>query len=302
MTSLDPRLLTACRRALDGPDTRVADLAAAAGMSAGHFQRAFKQALGVTPGEFLRARRLERFRAALQDTGSVTEAVHAAGYGSTSRAHQAADEGLGMAPSRARQGGAGARIDYATSGCSLGRVLVAATSRGLCAVLLGDDDRALEADLRARFPNAALEPGGPAFRATLRRIAGLIDVPADPPADLPLDIAGTAFQRRAWKALQQIPAGRTVTYAELAHRMGHGNAHRAAAAACGANPLAVVIPCHRVVRADGGLGGYRWGLERKRALLEGERSAHETAPTHRPDRDQPSRASSRPEGNGSEFA
>ncbi|NKI36171.1 methylated-DNA--[protein]-cysteine S-methyltransferase [Wenzhouxiangella sp. XN79A] len=270
--ALDTRLLAACRRALDESDARVADLAAAAGMSAGHFQRAFKQALGVTPGEFLRAGRLERFRAALGKTGSVTEAVHAAGFGSTSRAHQAAGEGLGMAPSRARQGGHGERIDYATSACRLGRVLVAATSRGLCAVLLGDDDLALEAELRARFPKAGLQRGGPAFRATLDRVAGLVDTPAAPPADLPLDIAGTAFQRRAWKALQQIPAGETVTYAELARRMGHPNAHRAAAAACGANPLAVVIPCHRVVRSDGELGGYRWGVERKRALLNDERS------------------------------
>ena len=270
--SLDPRLLAACRRALDDTGARVADLAFAAGMSTGHFQRAFKQALGVTPGEFLRAGRLERFRTALENTGSVTEAIHAAGFGSTSRAHQASGEGLGMSPGRARSGGAGERIEHAIAPCRLGRVLVAATPRGLCAVLLGDCDDELRAELRDRLPNADLREAGDAFRRTLSAVTALIDTPGSPPPDLPLDIAGTAFQRRAWKALQQIPAGETITYAELARRMGHPNAHRAAAAACGANPLAVVIPCHRVVRADGGLGGYRWGLDRKRSLLDGERS------------------------------
>ncbi|MBY6205079.1 methylated-DNA--[protein]-cysteine S-methyltransferase [Halomonas denitrificans] len=267
---LDPRLLAACRRALDDPDARVSDLAAAVGMSTGHFQRAFRQSVGLPPGEFLRARRLARFVDALEAGLSVTDAVHAAGYGSTSRAHQAAGEGLGMTPSRARAGGHGERIEFGTAACALGRVLVAATGRGLCAVQLGDDDQALRGDLARRFPRAEIVPGSPAFQHTLERVVALIESPASCP-DLPLDVHGTAFQRRAWKALQQIPAGSTITYAELADRMGHPGAHRAAASACGANPLAVVVPCHRVVRSDGGPGGYRWGLARKQALLDAER-------------------------------
>lgn len=272
MITLDPRLLAACRQALAEPDARVGDLARSSGMSTGHFQRAFKRTIGVAPGEFLRTGRLNRFVEALEAGASVTDAVHAAGYGSTSRAHQAAGEGLGMTPSRARDGGAGERIEFGIAACALGRVLVAATSRGLCAVQLGDDDRALRADLLQRFPHAAIGPGGPAFQRTLERVVRLVERPAACP-HLPLDISGTAFQRRAWKALQQIPAGTTVTYAELAARMGHPKAHRAAASACGANPLAVVVPCHRVVRADGGLGGYRWGPARKQALLGAERAS-----------------------------
>ncbi len=313
---LDPRLLTACRRALDDPDARVGDLAASAGMSVGHFQRAFRDAVGVPPGEFLRTGRLNRFVEALGSGQSVTAAVHAAGYGSTSRAHQAVDEGLGMTPSRARAGGAGERIEFGTAACTLGRVLVAATRRGLCAVLLGDDGEDLRAELERRFARASIGPGSEAFQRTLDRVVEIIQHPArgakrspgtqsdprfanqaanqaadqgehqgdgrpddriDHQPDLPLDVRGTAFQRRAWKALQQIPAGTTVTYAELAARMGHPGAHRAAASACGANPLAVVVPCHRVVRTDGGLGGYRWGLARKRALLDAESTAEPDA-------------------------
>lgn len=268
---LDPRLAAACRRALDDPDARVADLAEAAGMSRGHFQRAFHAAIGISPGAFLRSGKRARLEQALDAGKSVTEAIHAAGYGSTSRAHQAVDEGLGMAPSTFARGGAGERIEYGIAACSLGRVLVAATGRGLCAVLLGDDDGALQRSLAQRFPAADCARGSKAFLDTLNAVVALIEHPTAPP-DLPLSIHGTAFQRRAWAALQKIPAGEVVTYAELARRMGHPGSHRAVAQACGANPLAVVIPCHRVVRSDGGLGGYRWGLERKRALLAREGS------------------------------
>lgn len=274
---LDPRLLTACRRTLADPEARVGDLARTAGMSPGHFQRAFKQAVGIPPGEFLRAGRLNRFVRALESGRRVTEAVHAAGFGSTSRAHQAVDEGLGMPPSKMRGGGRGEWIEFSTAPCTLGRVLVAATPRGLCAVLLGDRDQELVEALRQRFPKARVRRGEGEFRQTLAAVVELIDHPAaNLRPDLPLEVTGTAFQRRAWKALQQIPSGETITYAELARRMGHPDAHRAAASACGANPLAVIVPCHRVVRADGGLGGYRWGLERKQRLLDAESADRST--------------------------
>lgn len=251
----------------------VADLASLSGFSTGHFQRLFRREFGMTPGQFLRHERLERFADRLRQGHSVTEAAIDAGLGSSSRAHQAARDSLGMTPSATRRGAAGERIEFGTIDCRLGRVLVAATQRGLCAVLIDDRDAALTAELRRRFPAAKLIEAGPQFQDTLQSVIRIVDGERRCEADLPLDLRGTLFQRKVWAALQQIPAGRTVTYGELARRVGLPGGARAVASACGANPAAVIVPCHRVVAANGGLGGYRWGVERKAALLERERMA-----------------------------
>jgi len=249
----------------------VADLAERAGYSQGHFQRVFRRHLGISPGRFLRHARIDRFARLLRQGMSVTDAAVEAGFGSSSRAHQAARDGLGMAPSKLLRGAQGETIHSATTGCRLGRVLVAATVGGLCAVLLGDSDEALEAELARRFPLAERCRGNRDFTAVLDTVVRLIDHGREPAETLPLDLRGTVFQRKVWAALQQIPAGRTVTYGELARQVGLPGGARAVARACGANPAAVIVPCHRVIAADGGLGGYRWGIERKRALLEKER-------------------------------
>ena len=263
------RIECACRVALHA-DATVAQMIQASGWSPSYFQRKFRQVLGISPGQFLRSGRLQRFGELLRQGRSVTDAVYGAGYGSSSRSHQAADEGLGMTPLDYRRGGQGARAEYALTDCSLGRVLVAATQRGLCAVLLGRDDAELIEELSSRLPKAELNPAGPEFQATLDQVIAMLDQSLPIPDDLPLDLIGTAFQRRVWQALQQIPSGRTMTYAELARAIGRPSAHRAVATACGANPLAVIVPCHRIVRSDGGLGGYRWGLDIKRQLIRRE--------------------------------
>jgi len=255
--------------AAERPPT-LAALAARAGYSAFHLQRMFTAVLGVSPRAYAEARRTERLRAALAAGATVTQAQQRAGYGSASRLHLAAERALGMAPRRARAEGAGERIEFAAVPCSLGRALVAATARGLCAVLLGDDAEALRADLQRRFARATLEPGDAGFRARLAAVVAVVDG-APPPAELPLDLRGTAFQLRVWRELQRIPRGSTVDYAGLAQRLGLPRGARAVARACGDNPVAVVVPCHRVVRADGALAGYRWGLARKQALLARER-------------------------------
>ncbi len=265
------RLATALKTAAcDNFDIDVNGLAELAGYSPGHFQRVFRRCLGISPGRFLRHARIERFAELLRSGLSVTEAAHQAGFGSSSRAHQAARDGLGMAPSRLARGGEGEHIHYGIASCRLGRILAAATERGLCAVLLGDDEDELLSDLRRRFPRAELEAGSKPFQSTLDRVVNLIDHSAKLPPSLPLDLHGTAFQRKVWDALQDIPPGRTTTYGELAQRVGLPGGARAVAQACGANPVSVIVPCHRVVAADGGLGGYRWGIERKRALLAQE--------------------------------
>lgn len=270
-TQPDQRLSFALRAAAEsGFDVDVAALATLAGFSSGHFQRLFRREFGITPGRFLRHARIDRFGQLLREGHGVTEAYLEAGFGSASRAHQAARDGLGMPPSRLARGAAGETIHFSTAACRLGRVLVATTERGLCAVLLADSDEELEAELTRRFPRARRRSGGPAFAETLETVAALIDRGRQPASEIPLDLRGTVFQRKIWAALQQIPAGRTLTYGELAERVGLSGGARAVAQACGANPAAVVVPCHRVVAADGGLGGYRWGLERKRALLTQE--------------------------------
>lgn len=249
----------------------VSELADLAGFSTGHFQRRFRSRFGLSPGRMLRHARIQRFGELLRAGMGVTDAALESGFASSSRSHQAAADGLGMTPSRVRTGGKGERIGFGISDCSLGKVLVAATTSGLCAVLLDDHADQLTRELHRRFPHAQLEAGNADFKSIQRQVIRLIDHGSPNTTRLPLDLRGTVFQQRVWAALQQIPAGETMTYGELAHRLGlHGGA-RAVASACGANPAAIVIPCHRVVAASGGLGGYRWGIERKRTLLRRER-------------------------------
>jgi O-6-methylguanine DNA methyltransferase len=269
----------ACReivRAIDAgePTPGLAALAATAGLSRHHFHRLFRAATGVTPRAFAATARAAALRDRLAEGGRVTDAIHAAGYGSSSRAYEATGARLGMTPSVFRDGGRGENIRFAIAQCSLGTLLAAATGIGICALSLGDDARSLEEEFRGRFSNATLVGDDAAFADLVARVIASIDTPGDR-CDLPLDVRGTAFQQRVWQALQQIPSGSTDTYAGIAERIGRPKAARAVAGACAANPVAVVIPCHRAVRGDGGLGGYRWGLDRKRQLLARERSDKE---------------------------
>ena len=247
-------------------------LAAAAGMSGSHFHRVFKAATGCTPRAYAAARRAHRMRDALQrggGTGTVTDAVYDAGFGSNARFYAASPDILGMAPTAFRRGGAGETIRFAVGACSLGAVLVAATAKGVCAITLGDEPDTLVRDLEDRFPRAELVGGDPEFEDRVARVVGLVEAPARG-LDLPLDIRGTAFEQRVWQALREVPPGATATYREIAERIGAPGAARAVGRACASNPLAVAVPCHRVVRKDGAPGGYRWGVERKRALLDRE--------------------------------
>ncbi len=247
-------------------------LAAGAGMSRFHFHRVFKSVTGVTPKAYAAARRGERVREALASGAGVTEALYDAGYNANSRFYAESAGRLGMRPSAYRAGGKGAVVRFAVGDCSLGAVLVAATDKGVCAILLGDDPEQLVRDLQDRFAQAELVGADADFEATVARVVGIIDAPGRA-LDLPLDVRGTAFQQMVWEALRRIPAGRTASYLEIATAIGRPSAVRAVAQACGANALAVAIPCHRVVRSDGDLSGYRWGVERKRELLKRERAA-----------------------------
>jgi AraC family transcriptional regulator of adaptative response/methylated-DNA-[protein]-cysteine methyltransferase len=246
------------------------ELADAVGMSPYYFHRLFKRITGVTPKAYADAHRAERVASGLRDSETVTDAVYDAGYGSSSRFYESANARLGMTPTAYRNGGVGTEIRFAVGECSLGSILVAATAKGVCAILLGDDPDALVRDLQDRFPKAELKGGDPAFEATVAHVIGFVEAPGKG-LDLPLDISGTAFQQRVWQALRAVPAGRTASYAEIARAIGASTSARAVAQACGANALAVAIPCHRVVRSDGRLSGYRWGVARKRELLSRER-------------------------------
>lgn len=254
-----------CAEAL--PD--LATLADIAGLSRFHFHRQFKAATGVTPKAYAAARRSARVREALAAGKPVTEAMYDAGYNSNARFYSDANGMLGMTPSAYRAGGSDAEIRFAIGECSLGAILVAATDKGLCAILLGDDADTLARDLQDRFPRATLRGDDAAFAHTVALVVGFVEAPRIG-LDLPLDIRGTAFQQRVWQALRAIPPGRTASYADIAQEIGLPKAVRAVAQACGANALAVAIPCHRVVRSDGSLSGYRWGVQRKQALLERE--------------------------------
>jgi len=247
-------------------------LAAHAELSPHHLHRMFKEVTGLTPKAYADAKRKERLQAALHDSGTVTEALYGAGFASSGRFYAASNQALGMTPTRYRNGGLDVEIRFAISECSLGAVLVAATERGVCAILLGDDPNELAHDLERRFPRASLFGGDRAFEERVATVVDLIDEPRRAHS-LPLDVLGSAFQHRVWRALRDIPAGQTVSYTELARRIGAPTSARAVAGACAKNPLAVVIPCHRVVRTDGDVSGYRWGVERKRALLQKEGSA-----------------------------
>lgn len=248
-------------------------LAGQAGLSPFHFHRLFRRVTGVTPKAYAAAHRARRVTDGLRSGASVTEALYGAGFGSSGRFYEAADGMLGMLPSAYRAGGKGEAIRYALGQAELGTVLVAATARGICAILLGDDPAALADDLCTRFPQARLQPADEGFGAWVDAVVALVDAPGEGGRfALPLDIQGTLFQRRVWEALRAIPAGSTVSYGELADRLGAPGAARAVAAACAANKLAVAVPCHRVVASGGSLSGYRWGVDRKRALLGKERA------------------------------
>ena len=247
-------------------------LADRAGLSAYHFHRVFKAVTGVTPRAYAAAHRARRVRSELRRGGKVTDAIYDAGYGSNGRFYETSDEVLGMTPSAYRAGGANTEIRFAVGECSMGSILVAQSARGICAIFLGDDPQALVRDLQDRFPRARLMGGNREYEKLVARVVGFVEAPALG-LDLPLDVRGTAFQQRVWQALRKIPAGATASYTEIAKRIGAPRSVRAVAGACAANPLAVVIPCHRVLRNDGALSGYRWGVERKQALLKREAGA-----------------------------
>ncbi len=261
----------ACRRieAAEQPPS-LDELARQAGFSPFHFHRVFKAATGLTPKAYADARRAQVVRTALaRGSSSVTDAIFDAGFNANSRFYEHADAMLGMKPTQYRAGGVDARIEFAIGGSSLGAILVARSQRGVCAISLGEDPDVLLRELQDRFPRAELIGGDADFEGLVARVVGLIEQP-NLGIDLPLDVRGTAFQQRVWQALRQIPPGETASYAQIAERIGSPTSVRAVAGACAANTLAVAIPCHRVVRSDGALSGYRWGVERKRELLERE--------------------------------
>lgn len=269
-SAADP--VEAARRLLDEGDPSLSELAARTGVSASHLQRRFRARFGLSPAEYLARKKLGTLKNALRMGSDVTSALYDAGYGSPSRLYEQGATKLGMTPATYRAGGRGVAIRWTVVDTVLGRTLVAATERGICAVELGDDDATLERRLREEFPLAQLERVeagrddflAPRLRAVAERLAG-----GD--ADVPVDLLGTGFQQRVWEALMKIPAGDTVSYAGLAQSLGAPRAARAVASACAHNRIAVVVPCHRVIRGDGSPGGYRWGLPRKQELLARER-------------------------------
>lgn len=257
------RVLALLDRAEEPP--ALAELAAAAGYSPHHFHRMFKRATGITPAAYARGKRARNLTQSLERNGRVTDAIYDAGYSGPARFYADARDRLGMTPSAWLEGGRGETIRWAVADTSLGPMLVAATGKGICRLSFDEDAAALA----RRFPHAAIEPGGAALGELVERTVAAIEQPQRP-HDLPIDVRGTAFQEAVWRELSRIPAGETLSYAALAARAGNPGAVRAAGTACGANPVAVLIPCHRARRADGSLGGYAWGLERKTRLLERE--------------------------------
>ncbi|QPN44772.1 MULTISPECIES: bifunctional DNA-binding transcriptional regulator/O6-methylguanine-DNA methyltransferase Ada [Pseudomonas] len=261
----------ACRL-LETPDNPpgLGQLGAQLGVSPYHLHRLFKAATGLTPKAYATAFRARRLRERLgEGKTSVTDAIFDAGYNSNSRFYESADQRLGMRPRQYRAGGAGMAIHFAVGQCSLGAILVAQSEKGICAILLGDAPEALLEQLQDQFPNARLIGGDAEYERLVAQVVGFVEAPALG-LDLPLDVQGTAFQERVWQALREVPLGGRVSYTEIAERIGAPKAVRAVAMACAANRIAVAIPCHRVVRRDGDISGYRWGVERKRQLLERE--------------------------------
>lgn len=260
----------ACRRIEASEDLLDLDeLAEFAGLSRYYFHRVFKSITGLTPNNYVAAHRAQRIRNELERGSAVTAAIFNAGFNSNSRFYEKASQMLGMTPTEYRAGGAKTEIRFAIGECSLGAILVASSVRGVCAILMGDDPDALACDLQDRFPQSNLIGGDAVFEQLVSRVVGFVEAPAIG-LDLPLDVRGTVFQQRVWQALRAIPAGSTASYSEIANKIGAPTAVRAVAGACAANMLAVAIPCHRVVRIGGELSGYRWGVERKRALLDRE--------------------------------
>ena len=251
-------------------------LARMAGMSAYHFHRVFKATTGLTPAAYAQAQRSQRVRRELRRAGSVTDAIMNAGYNSGGRFYAKSNQLLGMTPKTYRAGGTDSDIRFATSACSLGSILVARSAKGICAILLGDKPKALRQDLRQRFAKAHLIGSDAHFERWVATVVRFVDAPSMG-LDLPLDVRGTVFQQRVWQVLTKIPAGATASYSEIARLIDAPKSARAVATACAANALAVAIPCHRVVRSDGALSGYRWGIARKRALLEQEKSGNTKA-------------------------
>ena len=270
---MDDRLERA-RQLLDGGEPGLEELARAVGISASHLQRKFSERYGLSPAEYLAQRKLGTLKSALRNGDDVSAALYDAGYGSPSRVYEAGAARLGMTPARYRAGGEGETIHWSLVDTALGRALVAATQRGVCLVELGDDEASLQARLRSEFPRARLQRVdagrdeflGPRVRAVAARLAG-------ERSDVAVDLIGTAFQKKVWDALMRIPSGETRSYAQLAAQLGQPDAARAVASACARNKVAIVVPCHRVIRGDGSPGGYRWGLPLKQQLLERERAA-----------------------------
>jgi AraC family transcriptional regulator of adaptative response/methylated-DNA-[protein]-cysteine methyltransferase len=276
-TPVPDAIVRACRIIDEAPEPpSLNELAEAVGLSPFYFHRLFKAVVGVTPKSYADARRMRRFQDGLREGQPVTRAMYEAGFASSSRCYEGAAAQLGMTPSAYRNGGAGQVIRVAVAPCHLGWVLVAATEKGVCRIEFGDTADSLREGLAARFPNAELRGDDGDFAAWVEGVLHLIDDPGGALA-LPLDVQGTAFQRRVWEALRAIPAGSTASYGEIAARIGSPAAVRAVAGACAANPVAVAIPCHRVIGQDGELRGYRWGLRRKRALLEREAARKEAS-------------------------
>lgn len=272
--TLVERAIRALARLSDGDGERVTlpRLATAVGASPEHVQRAFRKTLGVSPRELADARRLQVFKRALKEGKSVTDATYEAGFGSSSRVYERASRALGMTPGVYSRGGTGTTVRYACVPCSLGRLLVAATDRGVCAVKLGSTDAELVRLLRAEFPSATVTEADPSMQAWIEEILRIAEGAPRGAADVPLDIRGSAFQWKVWRELQKIPAGETRSYGDIARRIGRPTAARAVARACATNPVCLVVPCHRVVASGGGLGGYHWGAGRKRAILQRERA------------------------------
>lgn len=267
------KIASACRL-IESSETSpdLESLARHAGLSTWHFHRIFKAATGLTPKGYAAAHRARLMRKSLHKSDTVTAAIYDAGYNSNSRFYETSNQVLGMTPSDYRAGGNQTNIRFAVGQCSLGSILVAQSGRGICAIFLGDDPDLLVRELQDQFPKANLIGGDSGFEGLVAKVVGFVEAPALG-LDLPLDVRGTAFQQRVWQALQKIPAGSTASYADVAKLIGSPDSVRAVAQACGANALAVAIPCHRVVRNDGAVSGYRWGVERKRALLEKEAGA-----------------------------
>jgi AraC family transcriptional regulator of adaptative response/methylated-DNA-[protein]-cysteine methyltransferase len=266
------RVTQACRIIEGTENIPILDvLARRVGMSTYHFHRVFKKVTGLTPRQYAAAQREKKVRDELGGGGAVTDAIFDAGYSSNSRFYEKSNKILGMTPTRYRAGGIDTKIRFAIGECSLGSILVAQSDRGICAILLGEDAEKLVRDLQDSFPRANLIGGDADFEQLVAQVVGFIEAPGIG-LDLPLDVRGTSFQQRVWQALCEIPLGQTVSYTDIARRIGSPRAVRAVAQACAANRLAVAIPCHRVVRNDGALAGYRWGVERKHSLLKKEAS------------------------------